>query len=144
DDVAEVRLVLEREGARLAASRATPEQVQALTEALAARRAATDGPAYVAADIAFHRLLLESSGNQLLAELYRGTGGNEQDLLPLILADGGLAVVAPHLQIIDAAHDAIVEAVSAGDPDTAAAAAERMVRLVQDQIIPGKPSHDDH
>nr|WP_296071164.1 FadR/GntR family transcriptional regulator [uncultured Actinoplanes sp.] len=143
-DVAEVRLVLEREGARLAAARATPAQIRDLHEALAARRAATDGPAYVAADIAFHRLLLDSSGNQLLAELYRGTGGNEQDLLPLLLPDGGLAAVAAHLQVIDAAHDAIVEAISAGDPDAAAAAAERMVRLVQDQIIAGEPSHDDH
>ena len=143
-DVAEVRLVLEREGARLAAARATPAQIRDLHEALAARRATTDGPAYVAADIAFHRLLLDSSGNQLLAELYRGTGGNEQDLLPLLLPDGGLAAVAAHLQVIDAAHDAIVEAISAGDPDAAAAAAERMVRLVQDQIISGEPSHDDH
>ena len=43
-DIAEVRLLLEREGARLAASRATPEQHRRLGEALDRRRAATSGP----------------------------------------------------------------------------------------------------
>lgn len=135
-DVAEVRLVLEREGARLAASRAAPEQIEALTEALAARRAAGDGREYAAADLAFHQLLLEASGNLLLAELYRGAGGVEQGLQPLLLTSTHPATVIPGLSAVDAAHDALVEAIAARDPDAACAAAEHMVRLINEQITP--------
>ncbi|AGL16899.1 FadR/GntR family transcriptional regulator [Actinoplanes sp. N902-109] len=138
DDVAEVRLVLEREGARLAAHRATAEQVQALTEALAARRAATDGRGYAAADIAFHQLLLAASGNALLAELYRGTGGNEQALLRHIHPDDDMTAARPRLHAVDAAHEAIVAAISRRDPDAAAAAADHMVRLVQEEHLDGE------
>ncbi|MFC7272892.1 FadR/GntR family transcriptional regulator [Paractinoplanes rhizophilus] len=132
-DVAEVRLLLEREGARLAATRATPEQRRRLAEAIAARRAAASGPAYAAADIAFHHLLLEASGNALLAELYRGTGGNEQALLHLNSPTVDWPATVPGLAEIDAAHAAIVDAVLAGDPDAAAAAAEHTVRLAHEQ-----------
>lgn len=132
-DIAEVRLLLEREGARLAATRATVRQIEGMTEALAVRAAATDGPAYSAADIAFHRLLLEASGNALLAELYRGTGGNEQALLYLNSPDVDFAAAAPGLAEIDAAHAAIVAAIRARDPGAAAAAAEHMVRLAHEQ-----------
>jgi DNA-binding FadR family transcriptional regulator len=132
-DVAEVRLLLEREGARLAASRATDQQIEDLTAALAARTGATDGPGYAAADIAFHRLLLEASGNALLAELYRGTGGNEQDLLHLNSPDVDFAAASVDLREVDAAHAAIVAAIAARDPDAAAAAAEHTVQLVQEQ-----------
>ncbi|MEV6346521.1 FCD domain-containing protein [Actinoplanes sp. NPDC051851] len=131
-DVAEVRLLLEREGARLAAIRATPEQRVALAEAFAARAAATDGPSYAAADIGFHRLLLECSGNALLAELYRGTGGNEQALEHLNSPDLDFPAALPRLTEIDAAHAAIVDAVTAGDPDAAADAAERTARLAHE------------
>ena len=128
-DVAEVRLLLEREGARLAASRGTAEQRDRLREALADRSAARDLATYTAADIALHSLLLEASGNALLAELYRGTGGVEQahrDLDP----DKDFAALSAELADVDAAHLDVVEAVIAADPDAAAAAAERMVRLV--------------
>lgn len=131
DDVAEVRAILEREGARFAAMRATPAEVDALREALAARATAVDGEAYAAADIAFHRMLLDASGNELLAELYRGTGGNEQALDRLNTAQVDLASEAAGLAEIDHAHGEIVEAVAAGDPDAAAAAADHMVALVR-------------
>lgn len=128
-DVAEVRLLLEREGARLAASRATAEQREQLRQALAERAAAKDLPAYTTADIALHTLLLEASGNALLAEIYRGTGGVEQSHRELD-ADKDFAVLLTELADVDAAHLDVVEAVIAGDAAAAADAAERMVRLV--------------
>jgi DNA-binding FadR family transcriptional regulator len=131
-DVAEVRLILEREGARLAADRATPTQRRQLREALAERSAADDGPSYGAADIAFHQLLLEASGNALLAELYRGVGGNEQALLPINTPSFDLAAESSRLRDIDIAHTEIVDAVAAGDPDGAAAAAQKTVDLAHD------------
>jgi len=128
-DVAEVRLLLEREGARLAARRATAEQREQLRRALTDRSAAQDLSAYTAADLVLHSLLLEASGNALLAELYRGTGGVEQahrDLDP----DKDFSVLAAELADVDASHADVVKAVVAGDADAAADAAERMVRLV--------------
>ncbi|WP_314149659.1 FadR/GntR family transcriptional regulator [uncultured Leifsonia sp.] len=133
-DVAEVRMLLEREGARLAALRRTPEQVDRLRDALAARTALIGRPGYDDADVAFHQALLDASGNALLAELYRGVGGNERALEALRdhveTGEGG----EPAATDIDEAHGPIVEAVAAGDPDAAVAAAERMVRLINDRL----------
>jgi DNA-binding FadR family transcriptional regulator len=114
-DVAEVRAILEREGARLAARHAGDDEITALRGALAAR---TDA----AADIAFHRTLLAASGNALLAELYRGVGGNE-----LALETCGTDGESPEMA---AAHADIVTAVAAGDEAAAVAAADRLTGLV--------------
>ncbi|WP_449282234.1 FadR/GntR family transcriptional regulator [Leucobacter sp.] len=129
-DVAEVRGILEREGARLAATRASAGQVRALRDALTARVDAADGEEYAAADIAFHRLLLDASGNALLAELYRGVGGNEQALLHMRAPDFDLEAEAGEIAEIDGAHAEIVAAVAVGDPEAAARAADRTVELV--------------
>ncbi len=133
-DVAEVRGILEREGARLAAGRASAEQVRALREALTARASAADAGEYAAADIAFHRLLLETSGNALLAEIYRGVGGNEQALLHMRDPGFDLAAEAEEIAAIDEAHVAIVAAVAAGDPEEAARAADRTIELVRAHV----------
>ena len=131
-DVAEVRLLLEREGARLAAIRRTPQQAERLEAALAARTAQIGRAGYEDADIEFHRILLEASGNELLAELYRGVGGNEQALLALRsgddAGDGGAGPTD-----IDDAHAAIAHAVIAGDPVAAEASAAHAVRLVNEK-----------
>lgn len=141
-DVAEVRLLLEREAARLAAIRRTPEQLARLQGAAAERIAQLGGPGYEDADIEFHRVLLEASGNALLAELYRGVGGNEQALIATrAIADA--AANGP--SAIDDAHDAIVEAVAAGDPVAAEAAATHAVRLVNEKQgieLPTTPAPD--
>ena len=129
-DVAEVRLLLEREGARLAALRRTPEQIVRLEAALATRTEQIGRPGYEEADIEFHRVLLEASGNALLAELYRGVGGNEQALQAL----RGAAVDGAGPTEIDEAHAAIARAVIAGDPAEAEAAAGDTVRLVNDAV----------
>ncbi|MFB9746156.1 FCD domain-containing protein [Leifsonia shinshuensis] len=131
-DVAEVRLLLERECARLAALRRTPEQAGRLEAALTARTEQIGRAGYDEADIEFHRILLEASGNALLAELYRGVGGNEQALLALRSGDeagGG----GEGLTDIDDAHAAIARAVIAGDPVAAEAAAAHAVRLVNEK-----------
>ena len=128
-DVAEVRLLLEREGARLAAIRRTDEQAERLEAALATRTAQIGRPGYEDADIAFHRVLLEASGNELLAELYRGVGGNEQALLALRTGEAE----GDGTSEIDAAHVVIARAVIAGDPVAAEAAAAHAVRLVNEK-----------
>ena len=125
-DVAEVRLLLEREAARLAAIRRTPEQLERLRAAASTRIEQLGRPEYETADIEFHRILLEASGNALLAELYRGVGGNEQALLATRTTE-----TVP--SDIDDAHTAIVDAVAAGDPVAAETAAIHAVRLINEK-----------
>jgi DNA-binding FadR family transcriptional regulator len=129
-DVAEVRTLFEREAARLAAVRATDEQRSALHEALEARERATNAAEYVAADLTFHRALLDASGNALLAELGRGTGGNEQALVHLDSPDiDHRAQMDPTLEALDALHTELATAIDAHDADQAADIAERLVRM---------------
>lgn len=140
-DVAEVRMLLEREGARLAALRRTPEQADRLREALTRRTELIGLPGYEDADIAFHQVLLEAAGNPLLAELYRGVGGNEQALAALRDDAARAADGRPHPTAIDDAHAPIVDAVIAGDPIAAEKAAEAAVRLINEQQgihLPGR------
>ncbi|CAM5400998.1 FadR/GntR family transcriptional regulator [Leifsonia shinshuensis] len=64
--LSELRLAIEPVAARLASTRATPEQCGALTEAIvgmASTQRAADHGEYLAYDQAFHRVLLEASGN---------------------------------------------------------------------------------
>ncbi|GGP48105.1 GntR family transcriptional regulator [Saccharothrix coeruleofusca] len=74
-DVLQVRRTLEVEGARLAATNRTDEELLKL-EALLAERdaalAAKDWERLVERDAAFHALLVQCSHNALLAELYQG------------------------------------------------------------------------
>jgi DNA-binding FadR family transcriptional regulator len=73
EEAYEVRSMLEQRGAGLAAQRATGDQIARMQAALSRRDAARDRRddlAYVAEDLAFHQLVVEASGNSLLAELY--------------------------------------------------------------------------
>ncbi|WP_082490786.1 FadR/GntR family transcriptional regulator [Aureimonas sp. Leaf454] len=66
----EMRLINEPDAARLAATRITPEQLARLGEAL---RAMADNPRgsneLIVADLAFHRIVLEATGNSILRSL---------------------------------------------------------------------------
>ncbi|WP_348789388.1 FadR/GntR family transcriptional regulator [Leifsonia sp. NPDC080035] len=133
-DVAEVRMLLEREGARLAALRRTPEQLERLRKALAERTRLIGRPGYDEADVAFHQALLDAAGNALLAELYRGVGGNERALEVLHDHVATSPDGQPEATDIDEAHGPIVDAVAAGDQEAAVAAAEHMVLLINDRL----------
>ena len=66
-----VRRGIEATAARLAASRMSDDDVARLTrlsDTLAAAAAANDGELFLEADTAFHRLLLEGSGNPITAQ----------------------------------------------------------------------------
>jgi DNA-binding FadR family transcriptional regulator len=61
-----VRAALEREMAAAAAGLATPVQVEQLSEAFSAmRRAASDADEFALADVRFHDVVMELSGNRL-------------------------------------------------------------------------------
>jgi len=140
--VVEVRRVLEGEIAALAAERATRSQIAALRRALEAiDSAVAEGRDGVAEDLAFHRVIGESTGNpqfrlllgfleQYLREGMRITRGNE-------------ARRADFMTAVQREHRAIFEAIAAHDPVAARLHAnEHLVRgeqrLVEGGIIDGR------
>jgi DNA-binding FadR family transcriptional regulator len=70
DALYEMRLINEPAAARLASQRITPDQARRLGEALDGMRDNPRGsPALIAADLAFHRVILEATGNPMLVSL---------------------------------------------------------------------------
>ena len=113
-DVVEVRRALEVEAARLAALRRTPDEATALRERRDERAAAYlagDLDAMVATDLALHRAIVRAGANPVLTELYENL----------------LAAIGENIRfnfVTDThghdSHDALVEAVVAGDHARAA------------------------
>ncbi|MFE2757914.1 FadR/GntR family transcriptional regulator [Actinosynnema sp. NPDC059335] len=116
-EVLQVRRTLEVEGARLAATHRTDDEVRRLEELLAERDealAAKDWARLVERDTAFHVLLVQCSHNTLLAELYQG-------LTEAVRASITATVENDH-EDDQVSHTGLVEAVR--DRDAARAAAE--------------------
>ncbi|MFE6286202.1 FadR/GntR family transcriptional regulator [Streptomyces sp. NPDC057877] len=141
-DTGELRRIVEPEAARLAADRAGPDDVRALYDALAAMETAAARPergGYVEADIAFHRALLDASGNRLLGSLGRAVDiALEHSFHVSTQTPGAVEASLP-------AHRAIVDAVAAGDPAAASAAALALVEATEQEIAesPGLPRDPD-
>ncbi|MEU5204556.1 FadR/GntR family transcriptional regulator [Streptomyces pseudogriseolus] len=137
-DTGELRRIVEPEAARLAAERACPDDVRALNDALAAMEAAAASPArggYVAADIAFHRALLDAGGNRLLGSLGRAVEIALRHSFDVSTrTPGAVEASLP-------GHRAVVRAVEAGDPDAAAAAVLGIIDAARQEIArsPAKP-----
>ncbi|WP_246086862.1 FadR/GntR family transcriptional regulator [Nocardioides humi] len=120
----ELRSGFEPVAAALAASRATPEQCGALTTAvgdMVVHGRAGDLEAFLAADIVFHRLLLQASGNEMLAALDGVvaevlSGRTHHHLMP----------AHPKDEAIDL-HVEVARAVRAGDAAAARAAMEAII-----------------
>jgi DNA-binding FadR family transcriptional regulator len=137
-DTGELRRIVEPEAARLAAERAGAEEVRRLSEALAAMEAAAADPGrggYVEADIAFHRALLDASGNRLLGSLGRAVDiALEHSFLVSTQTPGAAQGSLP-------GHRAVVRAVEARDPEAAATAVLAIIEAAEQEIArsPGLP-----
>jgi len=124
--LSELRRGFEPVAAALAAERATPDHSRALAAAVAEMEITGrqgDLEAYLAADQAFHRALLDASGNEMMRALASVTsevleGRTHHDLMPR----------TPNPEAI-ALHDAVARAVRQGD----AAAAEAAMRSIIDE-----------
>jgi len=126
-DLSEVRFIIEPEAARLAASRRTALDLQAMEGALKEMAAAGASPGAVRsrqvvdADLAFHRALLSSAHNELLSrmEAIIEVGLRARDRL---VHGGGRGADALDV------HRAVYEAVAARDADRAASAARQLLQ----------------
>ena len=116
----EVRGIVEPAGARLAAVRRTQDHLDLLVEAveLITSGQASDEHA-VEADLAFHRVLLNAAGNELLDGMVTVIEAGLRVRDQLVHADHGWAEAA-------AAHRAVLDAVRARDED----GAERRMRAL--------------
>lgn len=137
-DTGELRRIVEPEAARLAAHRAGPDDVRVLYDSLAAMEAAAMTPGrdgYVEADLAFHRALLDASGNRLLGSLGRAVDiALEHSFLVSTQTPGAVEASLP-------GHRAVVQAVEARDPAAAAAAVLSIIEAAEQEITqsPGMP-----
>lgn len=111
-EVYEVRVWLEAKAARLAAANATPEQIEelgALNRSM--ENSKDDVKLRSERDLAFHQMLVELSGNQLLSVFVQSMNGILQKMLENILRlpkthEDGVAY-----------HDRIIETLRTGDKD---------------------------
>ena len=113
-DVVEVRRALEVEAARLAARRRTSDDAAALLERRDERSAAYqagDLDAMVATDLALHRAIVRAGANPVLTELYE----NLLDAIGENIRFNFVTDTHGH-----DSHDALVEAIVAGDHGAAA------------------------
>jgi DNA-binding FadR family transcriptional regulator len=122
----EVRCSLEVEAARLAARRRTDEDVvrlHRLLEDCGRRSDHYDNAAFVERDLAFHQALVAVARNPALEELYRWFSAAVSDTIA--------ATFETDLPEPDqSAHRAIVDAIAAGDPDSAEIAVRRFMAPV--------------
>lgn len=123
DQLTEVRAVVEPAAARMAAERATDEDIAALTEALDAMSTAEGVDAAVEADITFHRRLLLATHNDFLAQIAQ--------IIAIGLAERDKFVHHANPSDPVPSHRPVLEAVTAHDPP----AAERAMRALVDQSM---------
>ncbi|MBM0127992.1 FadR/GntR family transcriptional regulator [Pimelobacter simplex] len=121
----EVRHAIEVRAAALAAERRTVADLAELDAIMARRKEAVrdgDGPAFIDADVDFHCAVVAAAHNPLLVELYDGL---VETLRASIEHPGDADVLA-------AEHDAVLDAVRAGDPLLAATASAELL----DHVVP--------
>ncbi|MFC7376525.1 MULTISPECIES: FadR/GntR family transcriptional regulator [unclassified Brachybacterium] len=132
-----VRGALERSAAQLAALSASAEQKAELVRLVEEQRAAADdAEGYVAADVAFHRVLAQIAGNGLIGELLATTRS-----LLRVWFDRAV----DNREDIDRAieeHDVIARAIAAGDATAAAEAMERHMATATERILRGDTATD--
>ncbi|TVT15348.1 FadR family transcriptional regulator [Amycolatopsis acidiphila] len=132
-DLLELRLMVEPDAARLAAERASEEQVAILEDAYARMEAhapnlPAEEDAFVEADLVFHLTLLRASGNQLIEQLGRLLEtGLYHGLEASSHAPGGVAATLP-------LHQTVLVAVRARRPVAAARAMRKLIETTTDAV----------
>ncbi|MFC4000708.1 FadR/GntR family transcriptional regulator [Prauserella oleivorans] len=118
-EVLQVRKPLEVEGARLAATERTEDDLRRMREFLGTRDRAWEAGRiddYVHADARFHLAVIEAAHNTLLTELYRG-------LTEVIVASVAATTRIDLPGTESTGHHGLLDAVAARDPERAAAEA---------------------
>ncbi len=107
-DLIEIRLPLEAEIAALAAKRAKPPRIKAMQDAIDTMASASSLEAQVEADVLFHSLLANASGNQLFPMLLETLAGVMRRSRQETLVQTGVKRALP-------GHRAVLNAIRNGD-----------------------------
>ena len=125
--IVEVRRAMEGEAASLAATRATPDDVTRMRQALAAiDEAVAAGGDGVDEDLAFHQSIAESTGNAVMVSTVRYLGE---------VMRGGIRVTRANearrndfIEAVRVEHHAILSAIESGDVEAARSAVRRHMK----------------
>lgn len=140
-DVLELRIAMEAEGARLAAVRRTPEDLERMRSALGSvhdHGAELTGGAQADDDVRFHQYVVEAAHNAALTEVYRYFSSSVRETLLAAVGDSDM----PPIDL--AAHTALVDAIEAGDPQAADGAARALLReplRAVEALLAAAPDH---
>jgi len=108
----ETRIALEPEAARLAALRATPEQLEELREIQSRLEQASDNAEAISIDLEFHHALAEASGNLMFRLILDSLGDISRESRQRTIGRIGKEKAIHH-------HREIIEAIVVSDPDAA-------------------------
>lgn len=121
--VLELRLAVEVEAAALAAARRTPEDIAHLDEALAAFEADHDHEdSGLDADLDFHQAVAAATKNPYFGQFLTGLGRAAVPRSRLSKIGDGEATLEEYLRFVQVEHQAVRNAIVAGDAALAAAA----------------------
>jgi DNA-binding FadR family transcriptional regulator len=122
--VLELRISLETEAAWLAASRRTQQQLEELRAALATMQAhlGERNAESVEADMRFHQLIAQATGNRYFVDILRDLGNAIIPRARLDTADLANVEPASSYERVNREHDDIFHAIERQDPEAARAA----------------------
>lgn len=131
-EVMEMRLMIEPALARLAALRASPDEIARIVEAASSAPHMTPSEA----DQAFHRAIAAGARNSLASELNYLLHCVQTDArLRFTDSDADARTTESRVRERDAAHHAIAEAIAARDPDGAAEAMRSHLAAMQMKLM---------
>ena len=138
-ELMEARLAIEPVNARLACARLTPERLAELEKTVEALKSAPRGPSfaeykdYLEADEHFHQLIAHQTGNQFMEAAYGALGGQIQRFRLF----GGVGITDAEYAIAE--HQAVLDALSTGEPEKAEAAMADHIQKVRARAIADAP-----
>lgn len=119
----ELRISVEMEAAGLAAVRRTEAQVMEMQQVLETMHThVAKGEASVEADVQFHLLIAQATGNRYFVEILNHLGTTIIPRARVNLAQIGHDAPAAYLQRVHGEHEAILDAIVHKDPEAARAA----------------------
>lgn len=129
----EVRVMIERTAARLAARRRTDADLDASRQQIefyARAHANADRDAAIAADIGFHRTLVVAARNPVLLSIFDSISGS----LGEHLREYGAHLGSAELNIVISEHTRILDALTQGDADLTVRQIGKHMRVIWNQI----------
>jgi DNA-binding FadR family transcriptional regulator len=128
-DLQELRRVIEPAAVRMAAERATAQEIAELESAYAGMKHAVEhGGDYVAHDLRFHQGLLRAGGNRMMVQMSKAIGALLRTSFEVSTSLRGGPISSLPL------HRAVLEAVIAHKPDQAERASLKLIDSARDDI----------